>query len=98
MFGDTDDPEEGGLEVSGRLFGFLVVGFLLVFAGIIVLVVVSVLSGSGSVGGVILIGPIPIIFGSGPDAFWLVLIGVIVTVFCAVLFLVMNKRLGKNEF
>ena len=28
MFGDTDDSEEGGLEVSGRLFGFLVAGIL----------------------------------------------------------------------
>ena len=97
MFGDTDDSEEGGLEVSGRLFGFLVLGSARIcwhncFGGGFGFV------WFGSVGGVILIGPIPIIFGSGPNAFWLVLIGVIVTVFCVVLFLVMNRRLGKNEF
>ena len=92
MFESRDDSEDGGIEISGRLFHLLVLGFLIVVAGIIVLVVVSVLSGSGSVGGVILIGPIPIIFGSGPDAFWLVLIGVFVTVFCLVLFLIMRRR------
>ena len=42
MLWRQEDSEEGGLEVSGRLFGFLVLGIALVFAGIIVLVVVSV--------------------------------------------------------
>ena len=98
MFRSNYASEEGGLEISGRLFVFLVLGFLLVFAGIIVLVVATSLFGSGSVGGVILIGPVPIIFGSGPETFWLVLIGVIVTVLCVVLFLVISRRWGKNEF
>ena len=73
--------------------GFLLLGLALVFVGVAVLVVASVvLGGSGSVGGVILIGPIPIVFGAGPDAGWLIGISIILTVVSLVLFLVMNKR------
>jgi len=98
MFRSNYAAEEGGFEISGRFFGFLVLGFLLVIAGMIVLVVASSLFGSGSMGGVILIGPFPIFFGLGPETLWLVLIGVIVTVLCVVLFLVISRRWGKNEF
>ncbi len=82
--------------LSSRLLGFLLLGITLVFVGIAVLVVASlVLGGSGSVGGVILIGPIPIVFGAGPDAGWLIAISVILTVISVVLFLVLNRRNRK---
>lgn len=85
--------EDEGFSVSGRLWGFLLLGIMLVFVGIAVLVVASlVLGGSGSVGGVILIGPIPIVFGAGPDAGWLIVVSIIITVVSLVLFLIMNKR------
>ena len=71
---------------QAELLGFLLLGITLVFVGIAVLVVASVvLGGSGSVGGVILIGPIPIVFGAGPDAGWLIAIGIILTVVSVVL-------------
>ena len=61
------ETEDEGIAVSGRLFGFLILGIALVFIGIVVLVVASaVFGGSGSVGVVIFIGPFPIVFGSGP--------------------------------
>ncbi len=92
MLGDEEDEDEG-FSVSSRLFGFLLLGLALVFAGIAVLLVASIVSsGSGSVGGVILIGPIPIVFGAGPDMVWLIIISVILTVVSIILFLVMNKR------
>ena len=92
MLNDEED-EEDGVSISGRLLGFLLLGIALVFVGIAVLVVATlVLGGSGSVGGIILIGPIPIVFGSGPDAGWLIAISLILTVACIVLFLIMNKR------
>jgi uncharacterized membrane protein len=92
-----EETEDEGVSVSSRLLGFLLLGIALVFIGITVLVVVSlVLGGSGSVGGVILIGPIPIVFGAGPDAGWLIVVGVIVTVLSVVLFLVMNRRAQKK--
>ena len=92
MLNDEED-EEDGVSISGRLLGFLLLGIALVFVGIAVLVVATlVLGGSGSVGGIILIGPIPIVFGSGPDAGWLIAISVILTVASIALFLIMNKR------
>jgi uncharacterized membrane protein len=45
------EPEDEGVALSGRLFGFLILGVALVFIGIVVLVVVSLFSGSsGNVG------------------------------------------------
>ena len=88
-----EEAEDEGMGVSSRLLGFLFLGVALVLAGIIVIVVASVvLSGSGSVGGVVLIGPIPIVFGAGPDASWLIGISIILTIVSVVLFLIMSKR------
>ena len=82
-----------GITISSRLFGFLILGIALVFVGIVVLVVVSVfLGGSGSVGVVVFIGPFPIVFGSGPNATWLILLGIIIAVVSVVVFWVMNRR------
>ena len=98
MFENTNQDDEGGFAVSSRLFNFLVVGFLLVFVGIIVLVVTSVLNGgSASVGGVVFIGPIPIVFGAGPDANWLILISIIVAVVSLLLFF-LYRRSGRIKF
>ena len=88
-----EEAEDEGIGVSRRLLGFLLLGITLVFVGVAVLVVASfVLGGQGSVGGVILIGPIPIVFGAGPDAGWLIVISVILTVVSVSLFLVLNRR------
>jgi len=90
------DDEDEGIGVSSRLLGFLLLGIMLVFVGVAVLVVASlVLGGKGSVGGVILVGPIPIVFGAGPDADWLIVISVILTVVSVISFLVLNRRNRK---
>jgi uncharacterized membrane protein len=92
---ETDDES---FTVSNWLFGFLILGIALVFVGIAVLVVASVvLGGSGSVGGVILIGPIPIVFGAGPDAAWLIAVSTILAVASILLFLVLNRRRKRNN-
>jgi uncharacterized membrane protein len=92
-----DEAEDDGISISGRLFGFLLLGIVLVFVGIAVLVVASIVLGeSGSVGGIILIGPIPIVFGSGPDAAWLIVISLILSVASIILFLIMNKRFRRK--
>jgi uncharacterized membrane protein len=83
----SEEDDGGGFGFSGRLFGFLLLGIVLVFIGIPVLVVASVvLGGSGSVGGVILIGPIPIVFGAGSDSTLLIIISVILAVLSLALF------------
>lgn len=92
----SEEDREEGFMVSRRLLGLLVVGFVLVFVGVAVVILVSAISGSGSFGGVILIGPIPIVFGAGPDAVPLVLLGVIITIISLILFFIMNRR-AKTE-
>ena len=87
------ETEDEGIALSSRLFGFLVLGIALVFVGILVLAVASLFLGSsGSVGVVVFIGPFPIVFGSGPNVTWLILIGIIIAVVSIMLFLVMNRR------
>lgn len=88
-----NEPEDEGIPVSSRLFRLLILGVALVFIGIAVLTVASFASSaSTSTGVVIFIGPFPIVFGSGPDAAWLILIGIILAVLSIILFLVMSKR------
>jgi uncharacterized membrane protein len=90
---NQESEAEGGIAVSSRALKLLMLGIALVFVGVAVLVVASVvLGGSGSVGGVIFIGPIPIVFGADPDAGWLIVISIILAVISAVLFLVLNRR------
>ena len=82
-----------GFGLSGRLFSFLLLGIALVFVGVAVLVVSAVvLGGSGSVGGVIFIGPIPIVFGAGPESTWLILISLIVATLSIAVFVLSRRR------
>jgi len=65
----------------------IVVGILLMTAG-------SLASSNGSfnVGGVILIGPIPIILGTGPYSLALIAFAVILTVIALAFFLLMRRK------
>jgi LPXTG-motif cell wall-anchored protein len=93
MSENSSPQDEEGINVSSRLFAVLILGFLLVFIGIIVLVIAALISGgSASVGGVIFIGPIPIVFGAGPDANWLILISIILAVVSFALLFVYRRR------
>lgn len=94
-----NEQDEGeGIAVSSRLLAWILLGITLVFVGIAVIILASiVLGGSASVGGIILIGPIPIVFGVGPEAVWLIAISVIMSVISIVLFLIMNRRVRRIE-
>lgn len=91
------DGESGGVTVSSRMFGLLMLGFLLVFAGLIVVVAAAVLgnTGSGSLGGVIFVGPIPIVFGVGPDSNWLIIISIIIALVMATFYVIYLRRARK---
>ncbi len=92
----SEQENEGeGITVPSRLFSFLILGIALVFVGIVVLVIVSFLGSSGSAGVVIFIGPFPIVFGSGPNVSWLILIGIILAVLTVVFFLAMKRRFER---
>lgn len=67
-------------------FTLIILGFVLVFTGLLV----SAFSGAGEFGGVILIGPIPIAFGSSPEITSLMLwAGALI----AVVYLLVRRRL-----
>lgn len=95
MFMVDKSQEDEEVSVSSRLFGVLILGFLLVFVGILILAVASFSGGSGSFSAVIFIGPFPIVFGAGPDVYWLILIGILLAILSIVFFyvLVRKKRL-----
>lgn len=91
--------EEEGTVVLGNGSVLLLLGLALVFIGIAVIIVATVLlDGYGSIGGVILIGPIPIVFGAGPEAGWLIAVGAVITIISLVLFIVLNRRARGSSY
>ena len=94
----TEDNENAGFNVSNKTLWLLFLGMTLVFVGIVVIVAASaVFGGSGSVGGVILIGPVPIVFGAGPESGLLIVLGIVITIVSVVTFWIMNKRIKRKD-
>ncbi len=77
-----------------RFFWLFILGFIVVFAGIAVLVVATLTYGNGqsSFGGVIFIGPLPIVIGAGPNATWLILFALIIAALSILMLLFMRRR------
>jgi uncharacterized membrane protein len=96
MVEDQERVDGGGDEeavVSKRFIAFLFLGFALVVAGIIVMIVAGGIGGgSASFSGVIFIGPFPIVFGAGPDWYWLAAISIGITALSIVVLVIMRKR------
>lgn len=79
----------------GRLGWVFAAGFGIIMAGMLIIGAASAFgggNGSTSTGVVIFIGPFPIVFGSGPDATWLILIGLIIAAISAVLFFAIRRK------
>ena len=77
---------------SSRLY---VVGFLLVIVGVVIVTFGSLGSGSASFGGVVFIGPFPIVFGSGPDSGLVALTALIISAVMVAtffLFILLRRR------
>ena len=89
---ETEIDERKGIEVSSRFMLLLMLGFVVVIVGIILIAISSLVGGSVNVGGVIFIGPFPIVFGAGPDAAWLIAISIILAVVSVVLFVLFRRR------
>ena len=69
------------------------VGFVLMFVGVSILFVASALQGNVDIsgGGIIFIGPIPIIFGTGTHAYLVIFLAAILTIIGFVMFFLMRK-------
>jgi uncharacterized membrane protein len=76
-----------------KLFSMIIVGFLIIFVGVVILAVAAVLSGGSiDVGGVIFIWFIPIVFGAGPHAAWIILFALILAVLSIIIFLISYRK------
>ena len=72
---------------------FLFVGLTLVVVGMIIILLATVPGGdSAGFGGVIFIGPFPIVFGFGSNWNWLVTIGVALAVLSIAMFVIMCRK------
>jgi uncharacterized membrane protein len=88
---------DNGATRASRALVLFVVGFFIAFLGIIILAVAALVpGGSASYGGVIFVGPIPIVFGAGPQATWLILFAIVLAVLTVVIFVLMRRR-GTGE-
>ncbi|MGD8544446.1 MAG: DUF131 domain-containing protein, partial [Candidatus Bathyarchaeota archaeon] len=68
-------------------------GFLLIFTGIILIMTTAALSGaSANFGAIIFIGPIPIVLGAGSNSICAIIIAVAVTIVGVILFLLLRKQ------
>jgi uncharacterized membrane protein len=75
------------------VFVLFFLGFLLTLVGITVLIFAVVFSGGSiSFGGVIIIGPLPIITGGGPEAALMVTLAIILTILSIILFLIIGRK------
>jgi uncharacterized membrane protein len=93
----TRGTEETSL--SAIPFKLFLLGFLLTFAGVIVLMIAALTGGgesSVSTGVVIIVGFIPIVIGSGPYAFYAILIAVVLTIISFAVFVWMRRQASKS--
>jgi len=67
----------------------------MILIGMILMMIASLTQGKGitSGGAVILIGPIPIILGSGPESTWLILMAVIITMIALAALLLSRRKM-----
>jgi len=67
----------------------------MVFVGMILMMIASFSEGRGSASGgaIVLIGPIPVILGSGPESTWMILLAAVITVIALVAFLLTRRRM-----
>lgn len=81
-------------------FKLFLLGFLIVFVGVIVLVVAAVLQGDeADISSVVLVfvGPIPVILGSGPYAPFMLVLAVILTIIGFVVFFWMRREARRSD-
>jgi uncharacterized membrane protein len=92
---ETEGEQESPSSLPMKLF---LLGFLLMFAGVVVIMASALLEGDANVSGgaVIFVGPIPIILGSGPNAFLAVILAAVLTIIGFIVFLWMRKQFPKG--
>lgn len=82
---ETEQTQESSSLLPTNL---LLLGFLLIFAGVIVIMAYALFGGDANVSGgaVIYVGPIPIIIGAGTDPFLAIVLAAALTVIGFIVF------------
>lgn len=98
---DINEEDQESEENSASLGGFMLLfaaGFVLVFIGVILVMAASSFGGDGSAssGIIVFIGPFPIVFGAGPNAGWLILIGAILAALSVVMLVLMQRKMVEK--
>jgi uncharacterized membrane protein len=70
----------------------LTAGAIIFVTGLILIITATVQNSSFSGNGIIIIGPIPITLGSGPNAQWLTLFAVALTALCITATLILQRK------
>ena len=69
------------------------VGFFLVFTGVVILMIATLIYGlPDSVGLVVFIGPIPIILGAGEYSFLAIVLAIVLTILSIVFLMILRKQ------
>ena len=79
--------------MSTRLYMF---GFFLILTGVVLLLLSSISQMGVSTGGFVLIGPIPIVFGSGPNGSLLAVLAVVLGIVMLVWLYALSKRFRQD--
>jgi uncharacterized protein (TIGR00304 family) len=88
------EAEEEASKVNVAATWLLVSGVILMFAGIIILIAASTLQRNMEIsgGGIVFIGPIPVIWGAGPNAFLAIFLAAILTIIGFLVFFWLRKK------
>lgn len=91
---ETVGTAEDERNTSQKFLTLLILGFSMMMMGLLFVAIGAVLSqgGSTSFSAVIFIGPIPIVFGAGPGAQWLILFAIILAVLSVIMFLTVRRK------
>ncbi|NWG10204.1 DUF131 domain-containing protein [Candidatus Bathyarchaeota archaeon] len=82
---------------SQKFLVLFLIGFVMIFVGTTILVITALFFGGSTIsfGGVVFIGPFPIVIGVGPDADLMVLFATILAILSIVTFLILRREMVK---
>ncbi|MGQ9545482.1 MAG: hypothetical protein ACUVQX_06820 [Candidatus Bathycorpusculaceae bacterium] len=77
----------------------VIIGFFIIFVGIIILIIAALVYGEGSANfvGIISIWFIPLVFGFGPESEWIVMFAIIIAVLSILMFLILRREIKKEK-
>ena len=89
---ETAEPSDEN--VQRKFYVLFILGFSTMFVGLILVTIAAIASQRGSTGfgGIVLIGPVPIVFGLGLGAQWLILFAIILAVLTVIMCLRLRRK------